>query len=250
MRAMIFAAGLGTRLHPITETRPKALVEVGGITLLETAIKTLLKFGFTDIIVNVHHFAEQIVGFLAANRNFGANITISDETDQLLDTGGGLKKASWFFNDSKPFLVYNVDILTNLDLGALYRAHECSGAIATLAIRNRPSSRYLLFDELDSDHSLTLCGWKNSKKNEIKIARPSKGELKELAFSGIHIIDPSLFELIKETGKFSIIDVYLKVAEAHLIQGYLHDKSLWLDVGKPDSLSKASELLNRLDIRH
>ncbi|NTW49271.1 MAG: nucleotidyltransferase family protein [Chlorobiales bacterium] len=247
MRAMIFAAGLGTRLHPITDTKPKALVEISGIPLLEIAIKTLIKFGFQDIIINVHHFASQITGFLEEKKNFGINLTISDETDRLLDTGGGLKKASWFFSDGKPFLVYNVDILTNLDLGAFYQAHTYSNAIATLAVRKRTAARCLLFDEQDAK-KLTLCGWKNSKTNEIKIARASLGEPKELAFSGIHIIDPGLFKLMSEDGKFSIIDTYLRVAQTHCIAGYLHDDSLWLDVGKPESLGKAAALLNRLDL--
>lgn len=248
MRAMIFAAGLGTRLHPITDTRPKALAEIAGVPLLEIAIKTLIKHGFHDIIINVHHFASQITSFLEAKKNFGTSLAISDETDMLLDTGGGLKNAAWFFSDGKPFLVYNVDILTNLDLGALYRAHEGTGAIATLAVRKRPSSRCLLFNEDVSPNGLTLCGWKNRKTDEIKIARTSHGEPKELAFSGIHVIDPGFFKLMTEVGKFSIIDTYLRVAQTHRIAGYLHDDSLWLDVGKPESLGKAAELLGQLDL--
>ncbi|RMG16441.1 MAG: nucleotidyltransferase family protein, partial [Bacteroidetes bacterium] len=186
MKAMIFAAGLGTRLRPLTHHRPKALVEVGGKCLLEIVIRRLLAHGFEEIVVNVHHFAGQVEAFLAQHAGFGARIAISDERSLLLDTGGGLRQAAWFF-DEQPFLVHNVDVLSDIDLTAMYQAHLQSGALATLACRRRQSSRYLLFDE--QNH---LCGWKNVKSGEVRMSRQVKS-CHPLAFSGIHVIDPNIF---------------------------------------------------------
>jgi NDP-sugar pyrophosphorylase family protein len=240
MRAMILAAGLGTRLQPLTDNLPKALVKIHNKTLLEIAINHLIKNGFDQIIVNVHHFAEQIIQFIKEN-NFNAEIIISDERDKLLDTGGGLKKASWFFGDGKPFLLYNVDIITNLNLQTLYQANIETDSIATLAVRKRESSRYLLFNSEN-----ILCGWKNTKTGEIISIRKSES-LNEFAFSGIHIINPKIFSLMMDVGVFSMIELYLYVMRFEKINAYIDNDSFWLDVGKPESLKVAEENFHLTD---
>jgi len=242
MKAMIFAAGLGTRLGVHTKDKPKAMVSIKGMPLLEICIRRLAKYGFTDIIVNVHHFSEQIIRFLKEKNNFGVQISVSDEADILLETGGGLKKAAWFFDDEQPFLVCNVDILTNLNLADFYQAHLNSWAIATLATRRRETSRYLLFDEQN-----TLQGWKNIKTGEIRLPAHSEAELTPLAFSGIHVVNPAIFNLMRQQGKFSIIETYLDLVPHHTLKAYPHDNNIWLDVGKPDSLEKAQHILQDID---
>jgi NDP-sugar pyrophosphorylase family protein len=240
-KAMIFAAGLGTRLHPITLTKPKALAEIDGITLLEYAIRNLKHYGFTQIIVNVHHFADQVIEFLKANNNFGIEISISDERNKLLDTGGGLKNASHFFDDNKPFLVYNVDVLTDLNLRKLYNNHIESGALATLAVRNRKTSRYFLFDQNDS-----LCGWKNMATNEIKIKCTSISKLRPFAFSGIQVVNHDLFEMMTSYEEcFSITDVYLNLCSSYKIKAFNHDISFWMDLGTVEHMAQADELLSK-----
>ena len=239
MRAMILAAGLGTRLKPITNNIPKALVKVGNVTLLEICIKNLKMQGIADIIINVHHFAEQIKYILAKNNNFGVNISISDEIEKLLDTGGGLKKAAWFFDDDKPFLLHNVDIISNLNLKTLYNLHINSNAMSTLAVRKRESGRYLLFN---SDN--ILCGWKNLKTEET-ISSVDVKLLKEFAFSGIHIIDPKIFSLMPNEKVFSMIDLYLKVMKSNHIYGYIDKDSFWMDVGNPANLKIAGENIDK-----
>ena len=241
MKAIIFAAGFGTRLQPLTNNKPKALVEINGTTLLEIVINRLKLFGFNDIIINVHHFSDMIVDFLKKNNNFNTNITISDESDYILDTGGGLKKAAWFFNDKKPFLVHNVDIISNINLSEMYNKHLNSDAIATLAVRNRNSSRYFLFDENN-----TLCGWENTKTQEIKITKETNSQLTQYAFSGIHVISPEIFNHINEKGNFSIVDVYLKLAATNKIMAFNHDKSLWFDVGDKNKLIEAGKNINQI----
>jgi len=240
MKAMIFAAGLGTRLKPLTDNKPKALVEINGKTLLELAIQKLVNQGFNDIIINVHHFSEMIKEFLLAKNNFNLNIQISDETDQLLDTGGGLKHASWFFDDGKPFLVYNVDIFTSLDLQKLYHQHISSKALATLAVRNRKTSRYFLFD-----NNLRLHGWENISSGEKKLITDQKENLKRLAFSGIQVLNPEIFKWINQTGKFSIVDVYLNLLSNHLIMGFDHSDTTWLDVGRPENIALAEKIISK-----
>lgn len=235
MKAIIFAAGLGTRLRPLTDTRPKALIEINGVPLLEIAVRNLIKNGFLEIIINVHHFGEQILDFLKTRDNFGINIAISDERDFLLDTGGGLKKAAWFLRD-EPFLAFNSDILTDMDLKAFYEFHNRSNALATLAVRDRESSRYLQFDPENK-----LCGWKNIKTGEVRTSRDA-GSPRNLAFSGIHVMHPDIFKLMPDENRFSIIDVYLEAAKKYDILAYPHDEDLWLDVGKPDALKKAGSL--------
>ena len=232
MKAMILAAGLGTRMKPLTDNKPKALIEVSGKTLLETVILNLKKYGFDEIIINVHHFGNQIIDFLKQKDNFGIRIEISDETDQLLDTGGGLKKASRFFDDGKPFLVHNVDVITDMDYGAMMKYHIDKKALVTLAVRKRESSRYLLFDK-----SMQLCGWTNLKTGEVKISLEGRSTEK-YAFSGIHIIEPEFFEFLGNEKKFYIIDKYLQLAKTKVIKGYDHSSSFWLDVGKPENLRK------------
>lgn len=238
MKAMIFAAGLGTRLRPLTNDRPKAMVEIDGMPLLEIIIRRLRHYGYTDIIVNVHHYAKMIVDFLAKKKNFGIDITISDETEMVLETGGGLQKAAWFFQD-EPFLVHNVDILTNLNYHDLLHFHKENKAITTLAIRNRQTSRYLLFDKKN-----VLSGWKNIKTGEVRMSRGEAENKQPFAFSGVHIIEPELLKCFTRTGKFSIIDTYLDVAKNNIITGYDHTDSIWLDVGKPDSLAKGLDVLD------
>ncbi|HMQ85909.1 MAG TPA: nucleotidyltransferase family protein [Saprospiraceae bacterium] len=243
MKAMIFAAGLGTRLRPLTNDRPKALVEVGGRPLLEWAIRLLKKHGFDDLIINVHHFSQQIVDFIDRKAAFGISIQISDESDLLLDTGGGLKKARSFF-DEAPFLVYNADVLTNMDLTAFYQQHLQSGALATLAVRNRPSSRMLLFDEGNS-----LVGWKNNSTGEQVRCRDAEAT-KEMAFSGIHAISPLLLEHFPEEAVFSIIPLYLRLGAEFPIKAYAHDADSWVDVGKASGLERAAELIVDLSGGH
>jgi MurNAc alpha-1-phosphate uridylyltransferase len=243
MKAMILAAGLGTRLRPLTDHTPKALIEVNGIPLLERVIQRLKFYGFHEIIINVHHFAGRIIEFLQQKRNFGIDIRISDETAQLLDTGGGLKQSAWFFDDGQPFLAHNVDILSDLDLRELYEAHLLSEALATLAVSNRPSLRYFLFNQ---EH--LLCGWQNIKTKEIKITRPTpESDLIPLAFSGIHVLQPAIFDLMPEQDIFSITDTYIQLAADHPIVAFNHDQSFWLDLGRPDQLQKAEGMLSHLD---
>jgi len=238
---MIFAAGIGSRLKPYTETMPKALVPVAGIPMLEILIKHLQHNGINNIIVNVHHFASHVIDFLKVNDNFGANIAISYEEELLLDTGGGLKKVAWFFDDKKPFLVQNVDVISDLNYMDMLKKHHESGAIATVAVSKRETSRYFLFDD-----SMQLCGWENIKTGEQKIVRSHTVTLRRFAFSGIHIIDPSIFSYMNQDGKFSIVDTYLELAANHKIIGCEHNPDNWVDMGKPDELLKAEMILKKL----
>ncbi len=240
MKAMILAAGLGTRLRPHTNYKPKALLKVGGQALLEICIKRLIRYGFDEIIINVHHFAEQIIAFVGKHENFGAQITFSDEQDKLLDTGGGLKKAAWFFDDGLPFLLCNTDIISNIDLARFYQSLQ-PGSLATLAVRQRQSSRYLIFDEKQ-----TLTGWQNIKTGNLKMCRPVSGEFSLQAFSGLHVISPALFELMPADDTFSIIDVYLSAATQHTIKAYPHDADLWMDAGKSSDIEAAEKLIRQL----
>jgi N-acetyl-alpha-D-muramate 1-phosphate uridylyltransferase len=227
MKAMLLAAGLGTRLRPLTDEIPKALVEVNGITLLEHSVNHLKKYRVNQVIINVHHFAEQIIDYLGRKNNFGMEITISDESGELLDTGGGLKKAAWFFKDGLPFIVRNVDVLSDLDLNKLVLHHFQKKGLATLVVRERETSRYFLFNE-----KLQLCGWENTKTVETRITIPASTGLKQLAFSGIQIIDPKIFDLVTETGKFSLTEMYLRLSYEHKIFGFIDKDSFWLDAGK------------------
>lgn len=239
---MVFAAGLGTRLYPITQSIPKALVEVNHKPLIEIVIHRLISYGITEIIINLHHFGDQVKRFIQERNHFGIDIQFSDETGQLLDTGGGLKKASWFFADGKPFIIHNVDVISNLDLGKMIEFHLSVGALATLAVRKRSSSRYIYFDGNNS-----LCGWENTRTAEKVMVRTTE-KVNQFAFSGIQVVDPLIFSHIQQTGKFSIIEVYLKIASMRKIQAFDHSESLWVDVGKPDSLEKAETVLAELNL--
>ena len=241
MKAMILAAGLGTRLRPLTDHRPKALIQVGGVPLLEIVIRRLIRFGFRDIIINVHHFAEQVIAFIEEKNSFGVHIAISDEREQLLETGGGLKKAASFFSDGKPFLLCNTDILSDIDLQQFYQSHLDNKALASLAVQWRETSRYLIFDS-----DLVLNGWLNKKDGQVKLMRGANEQLQMLAFSGIHVIDPKIFSFFPDKEKFSIIDVYLEAAKTELIKGYRHDGGLWVDVGKVASLKEAERVAKRV----
>jgi NDP-sugar pyrophosphorylase family protein len=240
MKAMVLAAGLGTRLQPLTNHSPKALVEIGGRTLLEITLTRLREFGFTEVIINVHHFAGAILDFLKAKNNFGMRIEVSRE-EVLLDTGGGLKKASWFFlEDGKgtdgPFLVHNVDVISTIDFRRMLHRHKESRALATLAVQQRESSRYLLYNA-----QMQLCGRRIVRKQKDELARAS-GELQALAFTGIHVISPQLLTRMKEEGGFSIIDLYLRLAgEGENIFGFRADEYYWRDLGKPDQVQQADE---------
>jgi NDP-sugar pyrophosphorylase family protein len=239
MKAMIFAAGLGTRLNDETSNKPKALVDVAGKTLLQRAIEKLIKEGVSEIVVNVHHFSELVISFLNANE-FGIPIHISDETEKLLDTGGGLKKAARFFTGTEPILIYNVDIISNLNLQLLLKDHLKSGALVTLAVRKRETQRYFKFDDTKQ-----LVGWINKKTGESKISRTKEFEsATEMAYSGIHIIQPEIFTLMPASDRFSITDFYLELAKSKTIKGYFDDSDLWMDVGKPEQLKAVRIIFN------
>ncbi|MEI7896442.1 MAG: nucleotidyltransferase family protein [bacterium] len=231
MKAMILAAGLGTRLKPFTGQHPKALYEVQGKTLLEHAIEHLRTANIKDVIVNVHHFADQIIKFIHLHNNFGLNISISDETGELLETGGGVKKAAWFFKDCDCALVRNVDILSDLEINRMVTCHLNSDAMATLAVRKRETSRYFLFDD-----EMTLAGWENRKTGEQRLSRQVDAPV-SLGFSGIQVLNPDIFPLITEKGKFSLTDLYLRLATDQKIKGYLEEGTLWEDIGKMQNTS-------------
>ncbi len=244
MKAMILAAGLGTRLRPLTENRPKALVEIDGHTMLEITLSRLRTFGIHEVIVNVHHFAEMIIEYLRANGNFGMRIEVSRE-EVLLDTGGGLKQAAWFFlEDSsalkEPFILHNVDVLSTIDFRRMVEFHTEHQALATLAVQSRESSRYLLFDE-----QLRLCGRRVKHDDQAELVLPAQ-QVQALAFSGIHVISPRLLTMMPGEEAFSIIDCYLQVA-AHdeAIVAFRSDEWYWRDLGSPDNLMQAAQDLRQ-----
>lgn len=237
-KAMIFAAGLGTRLKPWTDKHPKALAPVNGKPLLQRNIEYLKSFGIRNFIINVHHFANHVIDFLDRNNHFDCNISISHEAGEPLETGGGLKKAAWFLEDSHPFLLMNADILTTLNIQQMLDFHKQTGSLATLAVSNRVTSRNFLFD---ADHK--LCGWKNNSTGEEKISVQNELMIPK-AFNGIHIINPGIFSLLTEQGKFSIVDVYLRLAATQKISGFDHSGDAFVDVGKPESIEKAERLFH------
>jgi NDP-sugar pyrophosphorylase family protein len=268
MKAMILAAGLGTRLRPLTNDRPKALVELNNRTLLEISLTRLQTFGITEAIINVHHFAEMIIAYLKSKNNFNMRIEISREDDQLLDTGGGLKKAAWFFREGsgnldEPFLLHSVDIISTIDLTAMLQFHLEHHALATLAAQSRPSSRQLLFDNhlqligrrinnqdtLISSEAISLSSDSPLATNHSPLPQSLESTVvHSLAFSGIHILSPRLLSLITETGAFSIIDTYLRLSsQGQRILAFRHDNSYWRDLGKPADLAQAALDLKRPD---
>ena len=232
-RAMLLSAGLGSRLKPFTDHHPKALAVVNGQTLLQRNIEYLQKHGIYEVIVNVHHFAEQITDAIAKNKGWGSNIIISDETDEVLETGGGLQKAGWYFAGETDFVLMNVDILTDMNLSQMIQQHQSQNSLATLAVSQRETSRYFLFDAYG-----TLSGWKNIKTGEERIVHMRKGLIQK-AFSGIHVINQSIFSFMKQEGKFSMVDVYLDLAKEHIISSYDHTGANLVDVGKPENIRKA-----------
>jgi NDP-sugar pyrophosphorylase family protein len=248
MKAMVLAAGLGTRLRPLTNDRPKALVEVGGRTLLEITLTRLRDFGVREVIINVHHFAELIEAYLKTKNNFGLQVEISRE-EILLDTGGGLKKAGQFFADNsgsgdsgreEPFILHNVDVISNIDFAQMLKFHAEKNALATLAVQDRPTSRYLLFDD-----SLQLCGRQADRDGKPELVRPAQPQ-QRLAFSGIHVISPRFLRMMTEHGAFSIIDTYLRLAgQGERILGFRADKYYWRDLGRPEHVAQAAEDLAR-----
>jgi NDP-sugar pyrophosphorylase family protein len=244
MKAMILAAGLGTRLRPLTDERPKALVTVAGRTLLQITLDRLRVFGVRDVIVNTHHHADMIVDYLRANNGFDMRIEVSCEP-VLLDTGGGLKNAAWFFLEDgaaaqEPFIVHNVDVISSIDLGQMMRHHKEQDALATLAVQQRESSRHLLFDEQDQ-----LCGRRTrlagkAEEAQSELVWPAY-TVKALAFSGIHVVSPRLFAKMEEEGAFSIIDAYLHLAaKGERIVAFRADECYWRDLGRPESLMQAA----------
>lgn len=246
MKALIFAAGLGSRLKPLTDSTPKALIPVGGKPMLEHVILKLKASGFNEIVVNIHHHGGQIIDFLESKDNFGINIHISDERDYLLDTGGGIKHARKFLDGNEPFLVHNADILSNVELRGAMSELPC-GSIARLLVSQRESSRALLFDKENR-----LCGWQNRETGEIKSPYPNLNPdmYTGYAFGGIHVISPDIFELMDEwTGKFSIINFYLAICAKTNIQAYPLDNLQLLDIGKPEALVKAEEWLKKQTTR-
>lgn len=232
---MIFAAGLGTRFKPWTDQHPKALAPVGGRTLLERNVQYLQQYGITDIVVNVHHFAGQIEAAIIQNRGWGSNINISDERDAVLETGGGLLHAKPLLT-TNDFVTLNVDILTDLDLQAMIRFHKAQNALITLAVTNRTTSRYLLFDEANR-----LCGWRNTSTGAERMAIEKNG-LGQKAYSGIAVFRSDIFSHIQQEGKFSLIDVYLSLAAQHTIVAFDHSGGKLVDVGRPESVAVAEAL--------
>ena len=244
MKAMILAAGRGTRLRPLTLKKPKALVELRGSPLLNIVINRLARQGFTEIIVNTNHLANQIVDFIDSyqkkSQNKHLRLAVSHE-EQLLDTGGGVQKASWFFDDGEPFLVHNVDILTDLDLNQLMLAHRKSNSLATLAVKKRSSNRQLLFNK-----SGRLCGWQSLASKKTRMAKPIKGSVISLSFMGVQVMSPHLLDLIQLTPPFSLVDLYLKLTTAgHCIQNYRGDKYKWIDLGRIEHFETAAHLFNQ-----
>jgi len=241
---MILAAGLGTRLRPLTDSRPKALVEVGGRTLLEIALSRLRGFGIHDVIINVHHFADMVLDYLRANGNFGMHIQVSRE-EVLLDTGGGLKKASHFFlgdfsTFEEPFILHNVDVISTIDLRRMVAFHNQNHALATLAVEERETSRYLLFDE-----KLQLCGRRSGNSEKSEMVRPAT-TAQALAFCGVHVISPRIFGMMAEEGAFSIITSYLRLAgSGENICAFRADEYYWRDVGRPDHVLQAARDLEQ-----
>ena len=236
INAMIFAAGLGTRFKPWTDSHPKALALVNNKSLLQRNIEYLQQYGITDVVVNVHHFKEQVIAAIEKNKGWGSNILVSDESNELLETGGGLLKAKKLLQNGEPFITLNADFLTDLDIDALLQFHKEKNSLISFGVTNRKTSRYFLFDEHDR-----LCGWRNVNSGEERIP-VQKNSLKEKAYSCVVVFQPEIFDLIPQRGKFSLVDTYLSLAADHLIYGYDHSGDKLVDVGKPESVGIAEKL--------
>jgi len=232
MKAMILAAGVGSRLKPLTNETPKALIEVGGYTMLELAISYLKKYGIQEIIINIHHFADQIIEYVHKNDQFGINISFSDERNMLMDTGGAIVHASAFLDGTEPFLMMGVDVLSDLDLTRMMKFHFEQKPLVTLAVKDRNTTRSLLFDE-----KMKLCGWRDNRTGEI-VGKCQTEAKYVLGFSVIQIIQPEIFQLITEKGAFSIIDLYLRLMGTHKIIGFRHDENIWLEFGRADRIAE------------
>jgi NDP-sugar pyrophosphorylase family protein len=239
MKAMILAAGYGSRLKPLTNEKPKALIEINGIPLLQLVIQKLISVGVSEIIINTHHLAEQIVHFTQENNNFGIQIEFSHEPE-ILGTGGGLKKASYFFNDDGPFFLHNVDILSTINLAQMYQYHIDNNAMATLALQKRPTSRYFIVDDQNF-----ICGHEDQDNQRTRIKRKPHGSSHLMAFCGIHVISTKIFNFIEEHGRFSIVDIYLKLIEQGFpVIGFSADQFYWEDIGKLENLEEIHQNLN------
>lgn len=236
MKAMIFAAGLGTRFKPWTDEHPKALAIINGKSLLQRNVEYLQRYGIYDVVVNVHHFPDQIIDAIEMNHGWGSNIIISDERNEVLETGGGLLKAAPLLQSGEPFITLNADILTDLNIHDLLAFHQQQKSLISFGISDRTTSRYFLFD----DHN-RLCGWRNVQSGEEKISIPAN-PLFQKAYSCVVVFEPTIFELIPQRGKFSLTETYLSLAAEHLIAGYEHTGDKWIDVGKPASVAIAEEL--------
>jgi MurNAc alpha-1-phosphate uridylyltransferase len=234
MRAMILAAGQGTRLRPLTNDIPKPLVRFQGKPLLEIIIDRLLSSGIEKIVVNIHHLAGQVLEFLKSRDYYNGRVLVSDETDRLMDTGGGVLKARELLDNGEPFILHNVDVYTNLDITRLVKAHEADNSVITIAVKKRTPSRSLLFDEQNY-----LSGWQNNKTGEIKIIRDFKGDLKDFGNSCVYVINPEFFELVSCKEPVSLTDLYLDLAKTHQIKGYIHDQDYWYNLGLYDTFLKA-----------
>ena len=238
LKAIIFSAGLGTRFKPWTNKHPKALAIVNGKSLLQRNIEYLQQYNITDVVVNVHHFPDQIIEAIKTNKGWGSNVIISDESNEVLETGGGLLKAKSLLNGDQPLLSLNVDVLTDLDINKLISFHQEKKSLVSFAVTERTTSRNILLD-VDG----RMCGWRNNATGEEKIVIEKTG-LKPFAYSCVVVYEPAIFSLIKQQGKFSIMDTYLQLASQNLIVGYNHTGDKWVDVGKPESVALAEKLFN------
>lgn len=238
MKAMIFSAGLGTRFKPWTDSHPKALALVNGKPLLQHNIEYLQRYGIREVVVNVHHFADQVIEAIEKNKGWGSKVLISDERDEVLETGGGLVKARHLLEDGEPFVTLNADFLTDLNITDLLNFHRAKKGLISFGITNRQSSRNFLFDENNR-----LCGWRNNATGEEKIAI-AKNNLKAMAYSCVVVFQPEVFDLIPQRGKFSLVETYLSLAAAYPIYGYDHSGDRLVDVGKPESVAIAEKLFS------
>ncbi len=239
MKAMILAAGTGTRLRPLTENKPKALIEVNQISMLEHQINYLMYYGVDEIIINIHHYADQIKDFIR-QKKYNVRIEFSDESEQLLDTGGGLKKASWFFDDGKSFFLIGVDIFTDLNLSDLLHYHERFHPMATLAVKKRNSTRDFLIDEKN-----LICGWRNNLTGQEIIVKNANSKLTSYGFSVVHVINPQIFDLITETGAFTMTSLYLRLIKDNTIIAYPHNRDKWFELGRLENLEN-SEIIEKI----
>jgi MurNAc alpha-1-phosphate uridylyltransferase len=239
MKAMIFSAGLGTRFKPWTDNHPKALALVNGKSLLQRNIEYLQRYGIKDVVVNIHHFPQQIIDAIQHNKGWGSNVLISDESDEVLETGGGLLKAKDMLQSSEPFVTLNADFLTDLNINDLLKFHKEKQSLITFGITNRKTSRYFLFDDDNK-----LCGWRNLNTGEEKISIAKPGRLKQMAYSCVVVFQPEIFDLIPQRGKFSLVETYLSLAASYPIYGYDHTGDKLVDVGKPESVDIAEKLFS------